>query len=506
MYLDEFSRERNNIKDFNIKESTKQSKYDKIDVDGEEKRLGSRNPFITLLALSVGPLASQTVQALYGVVNLFWVSKSIGDIGLEVFGAVYVVDFITLGFADYLMTALDIRVSFLFGEKSNVDECSQLYVDFIRFSFFLSLLTPAIILPLSRPLIEWFGSSKEISYLCLQYLFPTTFGSFFSFLYMTSCGLIQSEGHSFIFGITQVASLLLNMLVFCPLFLMKFKFGIWGASLATIVSQGIVGVLLFILIFTGKFTLKPRFHMFFRKFSPQTWEALKIGIASLVSNYSYTLPEVMVQKYLNLTAIHIGEYDTIIKVWGVIEKLYQFVGGSNDAFAIGLMPAASFAFGSKRYNRMLRLFMHANWITIFISVVYSLVVISFTRKISLIWSHDSDFLKWCDLLIPKVFYAAALFPIQYTVPALLQGMQKMARSSLLAVITALLPIPFFSTILYFTDKKNPERIMWTYTISDIFASVVCTIFILPDILKLLKEPKDGNIGNEQQQLLNVENN
>lgn len=495
MYLDEFSQDRDNF----IQKSNEKS--EKIDLNGEEKRLGSRSPLITLLALSVGPLASQTVQALYGVVNLFWVSKSIGGLGLEVFGAVYVVDFITLGFADYLMTSLDIRVSFLFGEKSNVEECSQLYVDFIRFSFFLSLLTPIIILPISCPLIEWFGSSKEISRLCYEYLIPTTFGSFFSFLYMTSCGLIQSEGHSFIFGISQVISLILNMAVFCPLFLIKFKFGIWGASLATIVSQGFVGIFLFILIFSGKFTLKPSMKMFFHNFSPQTWQALKVGIASLISNYSYTLPEVMIQKYLNLSALAINEYDTIIKVWGVIEKLYQFVGGSNDAFAIGLMPAASYSFGSKRYNRMLHLFVHANWITIFISVVYSFVVIVFIKKISHIWNQDADFLKWCNLLIPKVFYAAALFPIQYTVPALLQGMQKMARSSFLAVLTALLPIPLFSTILYFTDKKNPERIMWTYTISDIFASVVCIIFILPDIIHLLKEPKDTNTEEDQEQLL-----
>ena len=502
MYLDDYYHKINNFEDSSSQDSVIRNKQEKqIDIEGEEKRLGRRSPLFTLLALSIGPLASQTVQALYGVVNLYWVSKTIGDIGLEVFGAVYVVDFITLGFADYLMTSLDIRVSYLFGEKSNVAECSQLYVDFIRFSFILSLLTPAIILPISRPLIEWFGSSKEISYLCMKYLIPTTFGSFFSFLYMTSCGLIQSEGHSIIFGATQIVSLLLNMVVFCPLFLVRLKFGIWGASLATIVSQGVVGIFLFVLIFCGKFTLKPSFRMFFNKFSSQTREALKIGIASLISNYSYTLPEVMVQKYLNLSALSIGEYDTIIKVWGVIEKLYQFVGGSNDAFAIGLMPAASYAFGSRRYNRMLKLFMHANWITILISVVYSLAVIMFTEKFSSIWSKDRDFLKWCNLLIPKVFYAAALFPIQYTVPALLQGMQKMVRSSVLAVVTALLPIPLFSTILYFTDKKNPDRIMWTYTISDVFASVVCSFFIAPDIFRLIKEPLDGCKESDEQLLL-----
>lgn len=464
-----------------------------LEIQGEEKRLGSRSPLLTEFILSIGPLISQTVQALYGVVNLFWVSKSIGDKGIEVFGAVYIVDFITLGFADYLMTALDIRISYLFGEKSDVKECSQIYVDFLRSSILFGLLMPAIILPISRPLIEWFGSSKEVSLMCFHYLMPTTFGAFLNFIYMVSCGLIQSEGHSIIFGITQVTSLVLNMACFAPMFLLGFKMDIWGASLATVCSEGLVGITLVILIFSGKFTIKPNFKMFFHKFSPQTWEALKIGLASLMEDFSYSIPEILIQKYLLSAAKAINEYDTIVEVWGVIEKLYQFVGGSNDAFAIGLLPAASYAYGAKRYNRMLWLFMHANWITILISVSYSLLMIFFPSQIASIWSKDEDVLRWCKILIPKVFYANFCFPLEYTTPALLQGMQRVTMATILAGLTSLLPIPLFSSILFFTSngKKNPERIMWTYTISDLFAATMCVIFISPYLYKLCKAPKDN---------------
>lgn len=471
--------------------------YPSLEIKGEEKRLGSRSPLFTEFILSVGPLISQTVQALYGVVNLFWVSRSIGDKGIEVFGAVYAVDFITMAFADYLMTSLDIRISYLFGEKSDVRECSQIYVDFLRSSFFFGLLMPAIILPITRPLIEWFGSSKEISLQCLHYLMPTTFGSFFNFIYMVSCGLIQSEGHSIIFGITQVTSLVLNMAFFNPLFLMAFKLPIWGASLATVCSEFIVGFTLLILIFSGKFTIKPSLRMFFQPFSKQTWEALRIGVASLMENFSYSIPEILIQKYLNMAAKAIGEYDTIIEVWGIIEKLYQFVGGANDAFAIGLLPSASYAFGAKRYNRMLRLYMHANWITILFSVVYSIFMIFLPSKIASIWSKDEDVLKWCAILIPKVFYGNFCFPLEYTTPAMLQGMQKVVMATILATLTSLLPIPLFSSILYFTGKKDPERIMWTYTISDIFAALMCVCFISPYLYKLCKAPKDETLEKEE---------
>ncbi|OHT05993.1 MatE family protein [Tritrichomonas foetus] len=476
------------------------SENQQLDLEGEEKRLGSGKPLTTILILSVGTLISRTVQALYGVVNLFWVSKTIGDKGMEVFGAVYIVDFVAIGIADYLMTSLDIRVSYLFGEKQKVDECSQIFVDFIRVSFLFGLLVPAIILPITRTLIEWFGSDKEISLMCFQYMLPATCGSCLNFFYMIACGLIQSEGHSIIFGITQIVSLVLNMCCFCPLFLVVFKLPIWGASLTTVVSEGLVGLVLNFLIFRGKFTLKPKLSMLFKKFSKETWESLKIGFASLISNLADSLPTILLQKYINSASKAIGEYDNVIQVWGVIEKLYQFVGGSNEAFSIGLMPSASFAYGAKRYNRMIRLFFHATWIPIMISIVYALFMILIPDKISSIWNTDEKFLYWCREMIPKVFYATPCFPIQYMVPALLQGMQLVYHSTILAGVTVFLPMPLFASILYFTNKTDPARIMWTYALADSFACLVCTIFILPSLFKLKKLPRDEDLINTYESL------
>ena len=227
---------------------------------GEEKRLGSKSPLKTILTLVIGPFISQTVQSFYGVVNLFWVSRGIGDKGIEVFGAIFIIDYISMAFSDYLMTSINIQLSYLFGQ-SNYKECAQVFVDFVRISFLLSLLMPPIYLLITRPFVEWFGAGKDLSKMCFQYVIPTSCGSFFTFLFMSVCGLLQSEGHSMIFGIAQSSTLLLDMLVFCPLFLLGFKFDIWGASLATIVSQMIVTIVLVCFIGCGKFTVKPKCYM-----------------------------------------------------------------------------------------------------------------------------------------------------------------------------------------------------------------------------------------------------
>lgn len=473
-----------------------------IQISGEEKRLGSLSPLLTVAILSIGPFISQTVQALYGMVNLYWVSKGIGDKGIEVFGAIYLIDFIPLAFADYLMSSINIQLSYLFGE-TRVDECAQVFVDFIRISFFLSLLMPPIILPITKPVVRWFGAGDEISEMCFQYIIPTASCSFFAFLFMAICGLLQSEGHSIIFGVAQSSTLIINMFVFCPIFLLVFKFGIWGASLATGISQFIVSLILVIMIFNGKFTVKPKLNMLFKKFSSETWKALKIGIASLLSYFAASLPEILLQKFLYMSAIHVDKYDETVQAWGVIVKLFQLVCGTDDAIAIGFLPAASYAYGARRYNRILHLLFHSSWIGILIASIYSALLVFFPRQIASIWSKDPSFLDNCQSMIPIVFLLSPLYPIQYTVPALLQGMQRVLLSTILAFLTEMLPLPIFSSILYFTDKNNPARMMWSYALTNIFSFLACCITLIPFIFQLCKEPKDELVRNNQAEFSSV---
>lgn len=43
--------------------------------------------------------------------------------------------------------------------------------------------------------------------------------------------------------------------------------------------------------------------------------------------------------------------------------------------------------------------------------------------------------------------------------------------TILGAMIYLAPVPLFSTILYFTDINNPDRLMWTYVLSDTFQGI-----------------------------------
>ncbi|EAY06428.1 hypothetical protein TVAG_403850 [Trichomonas vaginalis G3] len=267
----------------------------KIDVSDDDYQLGGRPPLITLLIMSLGPLISQIVQALTSVIGSILVANSIGQIGVEVYGAVYTVEFFAVAIAQFLSAGISVRLSYLYGAQQ-LDDTHQLFVDFLRISVILGIITPCIVLPATQPVIRWFGADEETAHLSLLYMSLITGGCMFNIIFLVSSGVILADGKSVTYAVFQVVSFVLNVGIFAPILLLVIKTPIWGASLATILSQAIPGIIITVLIFRGKYRLEPKLNMFIKPFCAETKHALKIGFSTLISQISLTLPFLLMQK------------------------------------------------------------------------------------------------------------------------------------------------------------------------------------------------------------------
>jgi Na+-driven multidrug efflux pump len=468
---------------------------DEVAEDGythkERERLGGKHPLKTIILLSIGPLVTQLVASIQSFIDSLYVAKAIGSKGIEVFGAVYVVEFLGQAFAQFLMAGLSIRLSYLYGAKL-LTECSQLYVDFLRLGAIFGIILPCTILPVTRPIVEWFGADEELSEMCFQYMIPNTCLSVFFMVYLISCGVIQAEGKSIVFAGLQCIAFVFSVFLFDPLFLFGFKTGTYGASLATVLSQGLVGAGVTIATFNGKFIPKPTLRMFIEPFTEETKHALKMGISTLVENLSLTFPTMLMQKFVNMAAQRIGKYNEVLVVWAINEKLYLIIGGICIGFAQGYLMSASFAAGARLFKRFFSLTLHALWISTLTSTLLSLVIVFAPRTISKPWTEDPSILDVSENMLPIMFYTSFTLGLQYIAPAALQALKKVKRATILCFVTLLIPMPLFSTILYFTGdgKTNPARIFYTYTCNDMFAVLCCGIFIAVPIYKIWKLPEN----------------
>jgi Na+-driven multidrug efflux pump len=444
-------------------------------------------PLRRLLYLSLGPLISQIALSLSGFADTFWVAKACGDDGLAVFGAVFIVDFIAVAIGQYLITGISARASYLSGHQETA-ECERLFVDFIRIAFIAGLAVPALVLPITRPLVEWFGGDPAFSRRCLEFMVPPTCGCFATFVYMICCGQAQAEGRSLTFAVLQIGALAAAHCLFNPLFLILLKTPIWGSSLARVCGEALAALAGVCLIFRGKFKIRPTARMFLGSFSRETWAGMKIGFAEFISVCSETLPMVLVQKYVNSASKAIGVYEIVLEVWALIEKVYQFVVGICVAFALGMLPSAAHAYGARHYKDCLATSLHTLWFTTVISVVLSAPFAIWPTTVCRLWSHEPQFIEWVGKMMPQTLYAAPSFAMLFMVPVLYEAMQRYAASSILAFVTQFLPLPIFASVLHFTKTNDPARVLWAYCLTDGFAFIVCAAFYIGPLVKFMRTP------------------
>lgn len=267
----------------------------------EDKKLGGYPPLKTIFRLSAGPLLSQVTNGMYGIITTIWISKACGDDGLSAVSAMNAFDNIGRSFGFFLAIAAATQISYLYGIGRS-KEAGQIIADLIRMSFVCGAITAALLIPILKPITEWFGASEEIAQLGIDYMLPLNICAFNSCLFIAAGGFLQGEGRTFLFGISNVACLCINMLILDPLFLFGFKWGIRGASIATVCSEFIPGITIITLFYCHKFGVKPELSQLLKKFSPNTWPALKVGFSSLIAQLSSCVPSILVRKYMGLAA------------------------------------------------------------------------------------------------------------------------------------------------------------------------------------------------------------
>jgi Na+-driven multidrug efflux pump len=458
--------------------------------DSESSIFQSRSLLWRLVYLSIGPLTTPIVIGINGLADSFWVSRTIGHEAIAVFGAVCIIEFIAVAISQYLLTSLAARAAFLFG---NQDESAipQMFIDFLRIALIIGILLPFAILPATRPILEWFGAATPFAHDCLLYMVPGTSASLFMFAYMLVCGQAQAEGKSIEFGLFQVGSLVMNQLVFNPVFLMGLRLPVWGVSLSRACTGAVVAAIGLGLIFGGYFKIHPTLQMFSKPFVEETWVAMRVGFAEFIGVISESLPMIVMQKFVNSAALEIGEYETILEVWNLIEKLAEMGCGICGGLSLGFLPSAAHSFGAHRPRECIWSSIHTFWLGTLIAALLSYVIAFLPVQTASIWSTDKHFLEWARKMIPIVFYGGPAWGMQFMVPTLYEAMQRSAASTLIALVTEFFPVPIFSCILHFTGPSDPVRVLWAYFFTDIFSFLVCGCFYLPVLFRFLRAPEDS---------------
>lgn len=290
----------------------------------EDILLGSYSPFYTILLLSIGPLIFTVTHSLQDGIDLYFIVKVYGDVGVTTLGIASAVRFVMTSLSGFAGRVIPVIISILIAEKRHY-EGSQLIVDMIRVGIMIGILIPIIFYFITCPFLLFMGIPIQNIGDSSKYLYCVmSFSSFLSIYQFLAASLI-GEAKSTLSGIIQLVFLFISLFVFDPIFIFLLRAPLW--TLAFAFSSGLILGCFFLVYhyFKGSYALKPKFRMLLNPFSESLIHTLKLSIPYTATILINVFPNAIFLRYIHLEGQSIGLVTQIATITSSLSKPYYII-------------------------------------------------------------------------------------------------------------------------------------------------------------------------------------
>lgn len=206
---------------------------------GKDMTQGS--PIRLILAFFVPLMLGMLFQQFYSMMDTIIVGKFLGVHALAAVGSTGSINFMVIGFCMGICNGFAIPVAQRFGAKDYRNLRKYVANGIFLAVVFAAGMTVAVCL-LCRLILQWMQTPADIMDGAYSYIFVIFLGIPVIYLYNLLSGFIRSLGDSKSPLMFLILSSLLNIVLDLA-FILGFHMGVAGAAWATVISQGISGLL-----------------------------------------------------------------------------------------------------------------------------------------------------------------------------------------------------------------------------------------------------------------------
>lgn len=337
-------------------------------------------PFKMILDFTIPVFIGNIFQQFYSMVDAIIVGKFVGTKGLAAVGATGTITFLILGFLMGLTAGFTVLTSQKFG-AGKMDEMRQTVGNAAVLSAIVSAVMTAVSMIGMRSLLVFMHTPADIFDDAYAYIMIICGGIFAQVLYNILASILRALGNSRTPLYFLIISAILNI-VLDLVFIIVFHWGAPGAAWATVISQGISGVLC--LIYIVKYVPE-------LKLKKSDWKLrgnlVKIQISVGIPmglQYSITaIGTMMVQSALNiLGSYHVAAFTAGNKIENIFTQAYVALGT-----AMATYNAQNI--GAGKLERVREGFRKAHLIGIGYSIVTGIVLVTVGKYLSYLFISDN---------------------------------------------------------------------------------------------------------------------
>lgn len=312
-----------------------------------QNKMGTAPVFPLILSMSLPAMFSMLVQALYNVVDSYFVAK-ISENALTAVSLAFPIQNLLIAVGVGTAVGINSLISRRLGENRRADADSAA-THGIVLGVFNWVLFAIFGLFCSRLFFTAFTGTQEVIEMGQQYMSIVCIFSFGIFVEVNIEKTLQATGNMIWPMIFQLIGAVTNIIL-DPIFIFGMfgmpKMGVAGAAIATVAGQILAMVVSIVVIFIKEHEVTIHFRGFH-----MDWSTVK-------NIYSVGFPAIIMQSIgsvmvMGMNAILIAFTETAVAFFGVYFKLQSFVFMPVFGLTQGIMPIIGFNYGARKKSRLM---------------------------------------------------------------------------------------------------------------------------------------------------------
>lgn len=418
-----------------------------------------------IIKLGLPTTVSMLITSIYNMADTYFVG-TLGESAQAATGILFALQSIIQGFAFMLGHG-----SGSFVAKSLADRDTKAASGYVSTAFFsgatIGMVLMALGLSLLTPLMRLLGSTSTILPYAKDYGMWVLISCPFMICSLILNNNLRYEGKAFyaMFGLT--AGGILN--IFGDYYFVRIAgLGVYGAGLATAISQFISFLILLILYYKkAQSTISPRYIA--RKL--QTYlQICKVGFPSLIRQGLTAISGSLLN---NLTK-PFG--DAAIDAMAVVNRYSMFVMCVGLGLGQGFQPVAAFNYEAGEHRRVKQGLLFTSVFSFFFVACLSTASIIFAENIIALLQNNAEVIKIGKVALRYAALGLLFMPLSIPVNMLYQSIQRAGVASLLSTLrSGALLIP---TLMISVPLIGLKGVQIAQPVSDALTGLICIPFIL----------------------------
>lgn len=281
-------------------------------------------------------------QSLYNTIDAIIVGRFAGKEALAAIESVLNFHRLPVSFFVGLSSGATIIISQYFGANKK-DEVSKASHTAILFAIVGGLLLSVLSCILSPFFIRLIKVPKEIFYQAQAYTIICFSGIMVSMIYNIGSGILRALGDSktpfYILIVSNILNIILDLIL-----VVVFNLGVIGVGFATLISQIVSAILIFIILLRTKLDCKIYINKicFYKKYLK---EIFRLGLPIGVQSVLYPISNTIIQSSINTFGVN------SIAAWAISGKLDFLIWTVSDAFSIAISTFIAQNYGAEKHQR-----------------------------------------------------------------------------------------------------------------------------------------------------------